>query len=165
MHNLGTRHRPNILFNLLGVLLIVAGSCLTIYGLAAAVQLVRGFDPFRGDGPPVAVADRMAVAFWGIIVFTIGRYFWRGARKRGGRDRFGRLLIIAGYLLLGAGLDGGVHSAVGLWSASEDTAQSVVVETLVTICVWGIPGAVLAAIGFKLADEKALATAEVNAGF
>lgn len=115
------------------------------------------------DGPPVAVADGMALAFWGIIVFAIGRYFWRGARKRGGRDRFGRLLTIVGYLLLGAGLGGGVHSAVGLWTSSN--GQSVVVETLIIICFWGIPGAILAAIGFKLADEKALAKAEVKAGF
>jgi hypothetical protein len=164
MENLGARHRPNVLFNLVGVLLIVAGIGLTIYGLATAVQIVQGFDPFRGDGPPVAVADGMALAFWGIIVFTIGRYFWRGARKRGGRDRFGRLLIIVGYLLLGAGLDGGVHSAVGLWTTSGD-GQSVVVETLIIICVWAVPGAILAAIGFKLADEKALAKAEVKAGF
>jgi hypothetical protein len=25
----------------------------------------------------------VALAFWGIIIFTVGGYFWRGARKRG----------------------------------------------------------------------------------
>ncbi|MEI8410213.1 MULTISPECIES: hypothetical protein [unclassified Kribbella] len=166
MENLGARHRPNVLFNLVGVLLIVAGCGLTIYGLATAVEIVRGFDPFRGDGPPVAVADGMALAFWGIIVFTIGRYFWRGARKRGGRDRFGRLLIIVGYLLLGVGLDGGLHAAAGLMSASsEATARSAVIEALITTFVWGVPGSILAAIGFRLADEKALAKASVRAEF
>jgi hypothetical protein len=161
-----TRHRPNVLFNLLGALLIVAGIGLTIYGLAIAVQLMTGYDPFRGDGPPVRIADGVALAFWGIIVLTIGRYFWRGSRKRGARDRFGRLLIIAGYLLLGVGLDRGLHEGSGLWGAtSEDSARSVVLQTVLTIAVWGVPGAVLAGIGFKLSDETALAEASVKAEF
>jgi hypothetical protein len=138
----------------------------TVYGIAYAVQIMRGFDPFRGDGPPVKIADGAALAFWGIIVFTIGRYFWRGARKRGLRDRFGRLLIISGYVLLGVGLDTGVHSAVGLWSTrTEESMQSVGVHTLLTVALWGIPAAILAAIGFKLASEKALATAKVKVDF
>jgi hypothetical protein len=83
MENLGAGHRPNLLFNLAGVVLIVAGLGLTIYGFVSAVGVMQIFDPFRGDGPPVRIADGMATAFWGIIVFTIGRYFWRGARKRG----------------------------------------------------------------------------------
>lgn len=54
---------------------------------------------------------------------------------------------------------------MGLWSTrTEESAQSVVVHTMITVALWGIPAAILAAIGFKLADEKALATAEVNAG-
>jgi len=102
---ISVRHRPNVLFNLIGVLLIVGGIGITIYGIAYGVQIMRGFDPFRGDSPPVKIADGMALAFWGIIIFTMGRYFWRGARKRGLRDRFGRFLIISGYALLGVALD------------------------------------------------------------
>ncbi|ABW12525.1 hypothetical protein Franean1_3114 [Parafrankia sp. EAN1pec] len=166
MAGTGMRHRPNVLFSVVGVLLIVGGIGLTLYGLADAFHVMSGFDPLRGDGPPVRIADGMALAFWGVIVFTIGRYFWRGARKRGARDRFGRLLIIAGYVLLGVGLDAGVHEAVGLWSSqTADSGQSVVLRTVFLVAIWGVPGAVLAAIGFKLANEKALATAEVNAGF
>jgi hypothetical protein len=165
MANPGGLHRPNLLFNLIGLLLIVGGLGVAFYGLADAYQVMQGHNPFRGDGPPVEVADGMTLAFWGVIVFTIGRYFWRGARRRGARDRFGRLLIISGYVLVGAGLDGCMHTAVGLWTASNDEAQSVVVRSVIIFCVWGIPGAVLAAIGFKLANEKALAQAGVNAGF
>jgi hypothetical protein len=158
------RHRPNVLFNLIGVLLIVGGIALTIVGIAYVFQIMGGFDPFKGDGPPVKTADGAALAFWGIIVFTIGRYFWRGARKRGLRDRFGRLLIISGYVLLGLALDAGVHSAVGLWSTqTEQSMQSVGVRTVLTVALWGIPAAILGAIGFKLANEKALATADVKA--
>jgi hypothetical protein len=36
---------------------------------------------------------------------------------------------------------------------------------VLTIAVWGVPGAVLAGIGFKLSDEKALAEASVKAEF
>jgi hypothetical protein len=157
------RHRPNVLFNLIGVLLIVGGIGLTVVGLAYAVQVVQDFDALRGDGPPVDTADGMALAFWGIIVFTIGRYFWRGARKRGVRDRFGRLLIIGGYVLLGVALDRGVHAAVKLWSAGTGEAlQSAGLHTVLVFLLWGVPASILAIIGFKLANEKALATAEMN---
>jgi hypothetical protein len=36
------------------------------------------------------------------------------------------------------------------------------VHILLTVALWGIPAAILARIGFKLASEKALATAEVS---
>ncbi|MEU4194654.1 hypothetical protein AB0E69_22335 [Kribbella sp. NPDC026611] len=163
MTDLGVDHRPNVLFNLVGVVLIVAGLGLTIYGLVAAVGVMQAFDPLHGDGPPLGIVDGMATAFWGIIVFTIGRYFWRGARKRGARDRFGRLLIIAGYLLLGVGLDTGMHAASGLWTEGGTSGGPVLVRTLITVAAWAIPGSILAGIGFKLANEKALAKAEVKA--
>lgn len=165
MATIPVRHRRNLLFNLLGLILIVGGIGLTIYGIAYAIQVVNEFDPFRGDSPPVKTADGAALAFWGIIVFTIGRYFWRGSRTRGPRDRFGRLLIVCAYVLLGIGLDAGVHSAVDLWNArTEESMQSVVVDTVLTVLVWGVPASVLGMIGIKLADEEVLATAEVNAG-
>jgi hypothetical protein len=159
-----SRPRPNVLLNFFGGLFIVFGVIMTLAGLAWAVGVMTNFHTPRGDGPPVGIADGMALAFWGIIALTVGRYFRRGARKRGVRDRFGRLLIITGYVLLGVGLDRGVHSMVGLWAAqSAEAGQSSVLHTLVTVAVWAIPGAILAAIGFKLAGEKALATAEVKA--
>ena len=123
MAGISVRHRPSVLFNLICVLLIVGGIGITIYGLAYAVQIMHGFDPFRGDGPPVKIADGMALAFWGFITFTVGRCFWLGARKRGLRDRFGRFLIISGYALLGVALHTGVHSAAGLWSARTEESR------------------------------------------
>ncbi len=159
------RHSPNVLFNLVGVVLIVGGLGLVVYGFADILRVMDEFDPFRGDGPPVAVADGAALIFWGIIVFTIGRYFWRGARRRGARDRFGRLLIIVGYLLVGAGLDAGAHAGVQLWNnRTDDGMQSAAIHAVLMFLLWALPGAALATIGFKLADEVALATAEANAG-
>lgn len=166
MTNVSVRHRPNVLFNLIGMLLIVGGVGLTIFGIAHIFEIMRGFDPFRGDSPPVKTADGAALAFWGIIAFTIGRYFWRGARKRGWRDRLGRLLIIGGYVLLGVALDAGVHSAVDLWSArTEASGGSAVVRTLIMFALWALPAAIVAGIGFKLAKEEPLATAEMNVGY
>ncbi len=164
MANLGEQHRPNILFNLAGLVLIVAGIGLTIYGLVAAVGVVRSFNAFNADGTPVRVADDMALAFWGIIVFTIGRYLWRGARKRGAADRFGRLLLIVAYVMLGIGLDGAIHAATGIWTQSSDSGNEAMIRTLVTMAVWGLPASLLAWFGTKLANEKILATAEVKVG-
>ncbi|GAB2672063.1 hypothetical protein [Kribbella swartbergensis] len=164
MNNLGAQHRPNIVFNLLGALLIVAGIAVALYGLAAAVQLMTGSDPFGGGGVSRRLSDAVAVTFWGAIVLTIGRYVWRGARRRGARDRFGRLLAIVGYLLLGVGLDRGLEAGVRLArTGSQAAAQAAVVDTLVAIAVWAVPGVVIASIGFKLCDEKALLEASVKA--
>lgn len=163
MANPPARPRPNVLFNLIGVLLIVGGIALLVYGLLSAFQAIQGFNGFRDAGPPVRIADYTAAAFWGVITLTIGRYFWRGARKRGARDRFGRLLIICGYLLLGVALDRGVHTAVGLMSASsEASVETGGLTILLAVLLWAVPAAVLAMIGFKLAGEKPLAKAEVS---
>jgi len=163
MANLGVRHRPNVLLNLAGVVLMVAGVGLTIYGVATAFRLIAGVGPST-ERLPVGIVDGMTLGFWGLLVLTFGRYLWRGARTRGARDRFGRVLIIAGYALIGVALDRGMHSAVELWSSgpNEGAIQSVMTRTLVIACVFGFPGAGLAAIGFKLANEKALAEAEVS---
>jgi hypothetical protein len=72
---------------------------------------------------------------------------WRGARKRGIRDRFGRLLIIGAYVLLGFGLDTGVHNAVGLWTSGS--AEPVLVRTLVTFPLWGVAASILGTIGIN----------------
>jgi hypothetical protein len=163
MANLGARHRPNVLFNLAGVILMVAGAALAIYGVVTAFRLVGGVGPST-EQLPVGIVDGMTQGFWGLLVLTFGRYLWRGARTRGVKDRFGRVLIIAGYALIGVALDRGMHSAVDLWSSGpdQDAIQAVVTRSLIIVCVFGFPGAGLAAIGFKLAKEKALAQAEVS---
>jgi len=158
------RHRPNVLFNLVGMLLIVAGIGVSVFGILMIFAVMADFDPLGGDGPPVETAVGAALTFWGIIVLTIGRYIWRGARTRGARDRFGRFLIIVAYLLLGVALDQGVRSAVGLWSASGDEASEVVLRTVLIFAVFGIPASIIGTIGVRLANEKILATASANAG-
>jgi hypothetical protein len=51
-----------------------------------------------------ALADAQSQVIWGVIIFTIGCYIWRGARKRGWIDRSGRILISIGYLVIGFGM-------------------------------------------------------------
>lgn len=149
------------LFKLIGILLTVAGIVAAIAGGIYVFHVVREFDSFGADGPPGELADGLAVAFWGIIAFTLGRYAARGARRTGGRDRFGRILIAVGYLMLGIALDRGVHSAIGLWGAPEaEGGQSAAVRTLVTVGLWGVPATIIAVIGTKLASGPETADAQ-----
>jgi hypothetical protein len=160
------RHRPNILFYLAALVLIVAGAGLAIYGFATAVQSMMSVGPSMSR-MPVKIVDGMAQGFWGVFVATIGAYLWRGARKRGAADRFGRLLIVGGYILIGVALDRGLHSAADLWSTGgdQDEIKSIMIHTMIIICLWGFSGAALATIGFRLAHEKAITTVEVTGEF
>jgi hypothetical protein len=54
----------------------------------------------RGDGL-AAMVGAASLVVWGIVVFTLGRYLWRAAGRRGWRDRLGRVLITAGHVLVG----------------------------------------------------------------
>ncbi|GAA1685799.1 hypothetical protein GCM10009745_32890 [Kribbella yunnanensis] len=68
------------------------------------------------------------------------------------------------YVMLGIGLDGGVHAATGIWTQSSDSAEEAMIRTLVTVAVWGLPASLIGWFGTKLANEKILATAEVKVG-
>lgn len=156
--------RPNILFNVAGALVGTIGLVLLVAGVLAVVEEMRGFDPLAGDPLPRDVADGISLALWGIVGFTIGRYLWRGARRRGARDRFGRLLIIAGLVLVGVALHSVAQLGPRLWTRSESVAEAVVTEALITLAVWGLPGTVLASIGYRLAGERELAEFEASVG-
>jgi hypothetical protein len=76
------------------------------------------------------------------------------------------LLIIVAYVLIGIGLDTGVHNGVGLWSSSSpDSGQAVLVHTVVTFLLWGVAASIVGTIGIKLANEKILAKASMKAEF
>ncbi|WP_405061389.1 hypothetical protein OG474_07020 [Kribbella sp. NBC_01505] len=167
MENQGVQHRPNVLFNLAGLVLIVAGLGLLLYGVARAFMAVAGAGPGSSTNDLFLVVDNFLLAIWGSLIFTFGRYLWRGARRRGFRDRFGRLLIIVGYGLIGIAVTVGFHSATDLWftGPDEDALHAVVIRSMVIIAVIGFPGSALCAIGFRLAREEALAHFEAKAGF
>ncbi|MFI5732010.1 hypothetical protein ACIA49_17930 [Kribbella sp. NPDC051587] len=167
MTNQGVHHRPNVLFNLAGLVLIVVGLGLLLYGVVMAFAAISGVGPNSSTDDLVPIVDRFLMAVWGGLIFTFGRYLWRGARRRGFRDRFGRLLIIAGYGLIGIALTVGFHSAIEMWSSggSEDAIKEIMIRTVLIFAVLGFPGAGLCAIGFRLAREQALAQVETKAEF
>jgi hypothetical protein len=87
--------RPNVLFHLIGFVVIAAGIGMAVFAVAGLFTIGQRYDsPLRGDGRAELVILATLV-FWGFIVITMGRVIWRGARRRGARDRFGRFLMIA----------------------------------------------------------------------
>jgi hypothetical protein len=92
-----TRHRANPLMLLPGLLLITVGVLVMVGGLAWAAQTFVGASAPQlsdlGSGPDAAgdlepLVDGFATFVIGCTVMTIGRYLWRGARRRGWRDRW-----------------------------------------------------------------------------
>jgi hypothetical protein len=154
--------RPNVLFWLVGSITALVGVVMLIGG-ALAVADVQ--DPFHGAGPEQS-ADAASLFAWGAVVLVNGVYVWRGARRRGLRDRVGRLFIIVGYVVLGIALSRSIHSSVDLWATtSEEAARDVLNRTMLTFLGWGVPAAVLVKLGTVLAREKVLMTAEANAHY
>ena len=92
-----TRHRANPLMLLSGLLLIIVGLVVMLGGVAWALAAFGGLDPPQlsdlGSGPEAyrddfqPMLDGFAAFAIGTSVLTIGRYLWRGARRRGWRDR------------------------------------------------------------------------------
>ncbi|TDD54661.1 hypothetical protein E1263_26780 [Kribbella antibiotica] len=167
MTNQGVQHRPNVLFNLAGLVLIVAGLALLLYGVVRSFAAVAAVGPNSSIDDLVPIVGNLLIGMWGGLIFTFGRYLWRGARKRGFRDRFGRLLIILGYGLIGIALTVGLVSAMDGWSAGfdGDALQEIGIRSVLIIAVIGFPGAALCGIGFRLAREQALAQAEAKGEF
>lgn len=166
-----TRHRANPLMLLPGLLLIIVGVVLMLGGLAWAAQ------PFFSDNAPELadlgagpdprdlqpLFDGFATCAIGTTIMTVGRYLWRGARRRGWRDRLGRLLLIVAYLIIGADLV--MLTRFILAAAGEADGRETMFRGLVTFALIAIPASLLAITGLRLANEKVLMTAEANATF
>lgn len=166
-----TRHRANPLMLLSGLLLVIIGILAMIAGLALAALTFVGTsapqftDP--GSGLDAAadlepLVNGFAVVIVGCTVLTVGRYLWHGARHRGRRDRLGRLLIVAGYLDVGIALV--VLTRFILAAMGDDSdGTDVIVRGLLTCLAIALPGVLLALPGLRLAKEKPLMEAEVEA--
>ena len=152
---------PIVALRVLGGLIITAGLAIMAIGVRSVVETGSAPDPFHGEGPG-ALADGASLVTWGAVVFTIGCYIWRAARGRGWRDRWGRVLIVAGYLLIGVAMDRAVHVAVGIWAATEDEITAVLGNVALAFLGWGIPGAFLVWLGVRMADEIVIMTAEMD---
>ena len=157
--------RPNPLCWFAGALGIGAGLLAVIDGVRQMAAAMDHPDPFGVKGAE-AIADAESAITWGVVILTVGLYVWRGARRRGWQDRLGRVIIVAGYLLLGVALSQMLHTAVDLWAAdSPGEGEEVLVETMVRFVGWGAPASLLVYVGTRLAHEKILLTAHANASF
>ncbi|WP_236090063.1 hypothetical protein [Antribacter soli] len=168
----------------LGVVLVAAGVLLFVGGLVAVVGT---FASAVSDSASASFADssgrlmqQTLVLFGGILVLTAGRVFVRGARRRGLRDRFGRLVMLAALALVGIGLATlvtGWESVVAgmedvfagrapIDSITEDDMFSDIGTILLPTAGWMLAGAVLDLIGRRLADEPdPLITVSMTADF
>jgi Ca2+/Na+ antiporter len=147
--------RPNVVFYLLGFVVAAAGIGLIVLGATGIATTVQRYEsPLRGSGPS-ALADGAAAVFWGFFVITMGRILWRGARRRGAKDRFGRLLMIIAMVIMGYALQSLLAGAPELWrSTTEDQARSSLIAAYLPYVLLGIPAVVVGTIGGKLANEK-----------
>jgi hypothetical protein len=153
--------RPNVLAWAVGIIIIAAGVLVAARGVMDVID-VSGPKSFREPGA-TALADAVSGVIWGVMILTIGCYVWRAARRRGWKDRSGRVLISVGYLVLAFGMSEAVHSAVGLWaSKTEAEAQSVMLESALLFVGFGFVAALLIRIGTKMSDEIVITTAEWN---
>jgi hypothetical protein len=156
------RIRPNVLAWLLGALVIAAGVAVAATGVRDVLDASERPDVFRTAGS-VALADAVGQVIWGVMILTIGCYIWRAARRRGWKDRSGRVLISAGYLIIAYGMSQAVHAAVKIWAvSSEEGQQRVAVEVGSYFLGFGFVGALLVWLGVKMADEIIITTVEGN---
>jgi hypothetical protein len=161
--------RANPLMALVGIVLIVVGTVVMLGGLAWAFLSIVGVGvPELSEvraGPDAAedfgpFLDGFAVIVIGFTVMTIGRYLWRGRRRRGWRDRSGRLLIIVGYVAVAAAmvvLTRFIVSAMG-----DSDGRNIVIRGLLVALAIALPGVLLATVGFRMAGEVALMKAEAT---
>lgn len=158
-----TRPRANVLLWLVGLITIAVALLLVVSGALDVADAGGHPNAFKPKGAD-ALADAASKFVWGVVILTNGAYIVRGARRRGARDRLGRVVIIIGYVLLGVALSQGIHSAVGLWAADLPEAQDdVMIRTMALFLVWGVPAALLVYVGTRMADERIILTANVEA--
>ncbi|CUR55842.1 membrane hypothetical protein [metagenome] len=154
--------RPNVLFWLVGAAVALVGLAVIAQGVRAVSELDSGPQGFTREGA-LETGDAVSTVTWGVVILVNGVYIWRGARRRGARDRLGRLLILGGYLLLGVALSGAVHEGTMPLSASEvQTDDNSTNSAMLPYLAWGVPAAFLVWVGVKLAHERILMTARLE---
>jgi hypothetical protein len=156
------RTRPNVLAWILGALVIAAGVAIAAIGVRDVLDVSERTDMFNRSNS-IAWADAVSQVIWGIMILTIGCYVWRAARRRGWKDRSGRVLISAGYLTIAYGMSQAVHVSVEMWAvSSEEDQRRIAVEAGSYFLGFGFVGALLVWLGVKLAHEIIITTVEGN---
>lgn len=157
------KSKPNVLAWALGAVVIAAGVALAATGVREVLEISDRTNWFSRRNR-LAMADATSLVIWGVMIFTIGCYIWRAARRRGWKDRSGRVLISAGYLFLAYGMSKAVHAAeVGMSATlSEEDSQRLAVEIGSYFLGFGFVGALLVWLGVKMADEIIITRVEGN---
>jgi hypothetical protein len=153
------------LFAVTGLVVIVAGIGLAVFGAVGVVTAIqRDGHPLLNDGPR-AITSAFGQVCWGLFVFTIGRYLWRGARSRGWKDRVGRLLIITGLVVVGFAVQTLLAGISDLMRPNSADDSQALLALMIRFALIGIPGSLIAMVGVKMAREEVLITASANASF
>lgn len=156
------QRRPNVIFWFVGSVTALVGLFMLVAGGVAVADVA---DPFNGAGPQ-DMANAASLCTWGAVVLVNGVYIWRGARRRGLRDRIGRLLIIVGYAVLGIAMSRSIHISTELWATTtQDTSNDVLNRSMAAFLGWGVPAAALVWLGAKIAREKILLTAQASTSY
>ncbi|MEU4289725.1 hypothetical protein AB0E63_15990 [Kribbella sp. NPDC026596] len=153
---------PHTLFWGMGSGTIAVGVFTIVRGVGRVLDSMELPNQFEGTGPE-ATADAASTVSWGAVILTVGAYLWRAGRRSGLRDRAGRVLIIAGYVLIGIAMSESIHLAVGIWAVTTDAQGDALTSTIIkTFLGWGVPGAILVKVGCsrRLANEEIIMTVE-----
>jgi hypothetical protein len=145
------------MFILVGIAMTVLGVIYAVAGMPTDIGELRGA---RRDMESMVNGGAVAIA--GLTVMTIGRYIWRGARRRGWRDRLGRLLIIVGYLLVGGALVVLTRFVLQAFGSDGDSTPTVMTGFVITALI-ALVGTMLILPGLRMTNEKVLMTASASA--
>jgi hypothetical protein len=164
------QYRTNPLMAFPGMLFIVAGTAVMLAGVAMAFLTIVGADLPQLDDVRTGAAeaaghfgpmfDGFAAIVIGFTGLTIGRYLWRGARRRGWRDRLGRFLIIVGYIAVAVAFV--VLTRYIIDAMGDPEGRTIVVRGLLVFLAIALPAVLLMLPGFRLAREVALMKAEAK---
>lgn len=129
----------------------------TLLVARAVVGLVNADWDRRGGPPGEDLAPPVSDLIWAVMLLTITYYVWRAAGRAGRRDRVGRVLIVAGYLLLGLALTCAVSTA--LQDAGSGPGSQQLKFALLWVLGLGAPAAFLVWYGARLTGERIVTTA------
>ncbi|MFE3449842.1 hypothetical protein ACFXJ8_12995 [Nonomuraea sp. NPDC059194] len=141
--------RPNPFCYLIGFVVIVAGVGIAVLGAFPIMEVFQAGE-LRGGGA-ARMASGAAVVFWGMFVLTMGRIIWRGARRRGWKDRFGRLFMIIALAVVGHALQ---RFLTSMTFDLESLTEADLSAGYVPFLMLAIPAALLYAVGTKMAKER-----------
>jgi hypothetical protein len=135
----------------------VAGGVTTTLGAAVVVAGARHIawaaeleNPYAGVGADY-LAQGAGMIACGSVIVTSGVHLWRAARRRGWRDRLGRLVTIVGQLLLGVVVARTAYLTIASWSAHTDADLTRMHTAVWLTLLVALPAGLLVWLGGRIA--------------